>query len=104
MFPYPRGLWVLLIAACMLVSCSMAQQFQETQEDATKTALAIQKEFGGAVSINWKISGENITSVEVVFSEQPQEMREDVWAFMARLRKIVDENFRRRPSKVEVSY
>lgn len=104
MFTFPRGLWVLLIAACMLVGCSTAQQFQETQEDATKAAVAIQKEFGGKVSVNWKMDGENISSVEVVFSEQPEEMREDIWAFMARLRKIVDENFRTRPSKVEVSY
>ena len=104
MFTYPRGWWALLIAAYMLVSCSTAQQFQETQEDATKAAVAIQKEFGGKVSVNWTMDGETISSVEVVFSEQPKEMQEDIWAFMDHLRKIVDENFRRRVSKVEVSY
>lgn len=82
----------------------MAQQFQETQEDATKTALAIQKEFGGAVSINWKISGETITSVEVVFAEQPQEMWGDMGTFVERLQKIVEENFRRPVASVKVSY
>ncbi len=104
MFTCSRRLWVLLISAGMLVSCSTSQQFQETQEDATKAAVAIQKEFGGKVSVNWTMDGETISSVEVVFSEQPKEMQEDIWAFMDHLRKIVDENFRRRVSKVEVSY
>ena len=86
----------------LLLSCSLAQDFQEMQEDAEKAMAAIEQELGGEVAMEWEIVNGEITHIGVTFVELPPEGIADSLALKAKIQSIVEINFRRPVPEVTV--